>query len=147
MIGQIIRRLLHPTAHDIRHYGGFVLAGTLAFAVDVSVLHVLDEIMGISPLLARPFSIMTAMVVSWYINRTITFAMESRPSISEFLQFAAVVWFAQAVNYLIFAAIMLARPDTPNPLAVALASLVSMCVSYMGYRFGVFRTSGKGAKK
>ena len=147
MIGKLIRRLMNPTAHDIRHYGGFVLAGTLAFAVDVAVLHVLDEIMGISPLLARPFSIMTAMVVSWYINRTITFSMESRPSIAEFLQFAAVVWVAQAINYLIFAAIMLAKPDTPNPLAVALASLVSMFVSYMGYRFGVFRTSGKGAKK
>jgi putative flippase GtrA len=127
---------------DLRHYGGFLLGGLCALAVDVGVLHLLTDLFGAPALAARPFSIMCAMVVSWWINRTVTFAVERKPTVAEFLQFAAVVWFAQAVNYAVFAAIMLALPDTAPAVAVAAASLVSMCVSYMGYRFGVFRTAG-----
>jgi putative flippase GtrA len=130
---------------DLRHYGGFLLGGLCALAVDVGVLHVLTDFVGAPALAARPFSIMCAMVVSWWINRTVTFAVARKPSVAEFIQFAAVVWFAQAVNYAVFAAIMLTLPDTVPAVAVAAASLVSMCVSYMGYRFGVFRAAG-GAK-
>lgn len=137
-----VQQPLRPAPSHVRHYGGFALAGASAFLVDVAALHALTDLAGISPLAARPFSIMTAMVVSWYINRTITFAVARRPSPGEFLQFAAVVWFAQAANYLVFAAIMLAEPATHQVLAVAMACSVSMIISYMGYRFGVFRTAG-----
>jgi putative flippase GtrA len=142
MTRTVLQRLLRPSAADFRHYGGFALGGAAAFSVDVGVLYVLTDILGWPPLLARPFSILSAMVASWWINRTVTFAVSQRPTVKEFVHFAAVVWFAQAVNYGVFAGIILALPETPPVLAVAGASLVSMCVSYMGYRYGVFRTAG-----
>jgi putative flippase GtrA len=94
---------------------------------------------GLDALLARPFAIGVAMVVSWFINRTVTFAVEAPPSLREFGRFAAVSWTSQVVNYLVFAAILVARPATPPLLALVLASLVAMFLSYFGFRYGVFR--------
>ena len=129
-------RLYHG---PLRHYGGFVLAGGLAFTTDATILLVLTKLFGVPPLLARPFGISVAMVVSWLVNRTVTFSASSPPSIAEFGKFAAVSWTAQAVNYSVFAAILLLFPGKEPLLALILACLVAMFVSYTGFRFGVFR--------
>lgn len=121
------------------HYGGFVLAGSLAFLTDAAILEILTRFAGLSPFLARPVGISAGMVVSWLLNRTITFAMRTPPRLAEFLQFAAVVWIAQLINYLVFCAILIAVPGTAPFVALVLACLVAMFVSYTGYRFGVFR--------
>jgi putative flippase GtrA len=127
---------------SIRHYGGFVLAAALAFVVDISVLHALVDGFAVPSLLARPPGILLAMVVGWYVNRTITFAMQTPPSFAEFARFAAVSATSQTINYGVFAAILLVAPTMMPALAVGLASLVSMFVSYLGYRFGVFKPPG-----
>ena len=125
-----------------RHYGGFILAGASAFAVDALVLLLLTG-WGLSPLLARPCGISLAMIVSWWINRTVTFASTSSPSVGEFARFAAVAWFAQAVNYAIFAAVLLVRPATAPLVALIVACFIAMFVSYAGYRYGVFSDKGR----
>jgi putative flippase GtrA len=121
----------------LRHWGGFLLAGLLALATDALVLEGLMRA-GLHALLARIFAIAVAMVVSWLVNRRVTFAVAAAPSIGEFARFAAVSWTAQAVNYAIFGAILLARPETPPLAALVLASLVAMFVSYAGFRHRVF---------
>jgi putative flippase GtrA len=127
-----------------RHFGGFILAGVLALLADLAILRLLTDWIGLSALIARPASIAIAMVVSWWVNRTVTFAVASPARISELVKFAGVSWFAQAVNYGVFGLILLARPETTQEAAVIAASLVSMLVSYAGFRFGVFRQQGKG---
>ncbi|MGI9424696.1 MAG: GtrA family protein [Hyphomicrobiaceae bacterium] len=123
----------------LRHYGGFVLAGVLALITDIAVLQFLTWSLSLSAVIARPFSIAVAMVVSWLINRTITFAYRHSPTVAEFLQFAAVSWMAQLVNYVIFVVVLLIRPQTHAIAAVVVASLIAMFVSYAGFRYGVFR--------
>lgn len=123
----------------VRHYGGFVLAGVLALLVDMGLLRVATDALGVPALLARPFCIAMAMIVSWAVNRTVTFAVSTRPQLREFLAFAAVSWSAQAVNYGVFGLVLLARPQTSQEVAIIAASLVSMLVAYAGFRFGVFR--------
>ncbi len=125
----------------VRHFGGFVLAGLCALATDTAVLSALTRLGGLSPLLARPVGIACAMIVSWLINRTITFQVQGQPSLSEFAKFASVSLTSQVVNYSVFAAILLARPTTVPELALLLACFVSMFVSYAGFRFGVFGSS------
>ena len=122
-----------------RHYAGFVLAGALALATDALLLTALTHGAGITAIAARPISIFVAMIVSWLINRSVTFAYPHAPSFQEFGQFAAVSWLAQAVNYAIFAAILLLAPGTHPIAALIGSSLVAMFVSYAGFRFGVFR--------
>ena len=124
----------------IRHWGGFVLAGVSALAVDAGILTLLTS-GGADPLVARPFGILCAMVVSWLINRTVTFAIAEPPSWLEFQKFAAASFAAQVVNYLVFAAILRAYPAMPPASAVVVASLVAMVVAYVGFRFGAFRNT------
>jgi putative flippase GtrA len=124
--------------HSLRHYGGFVLAGILALTTDALILQGLIHA-GWHPLLARPLAIAVAMVVSWQVNRNVSYAMKTPPTLGEFGRFAAVSWSAQAVNYSVFSAILLLRPGTHPLLALLLASLVAMFVSYFGFRHGVFQ--------
>ena len=104
------------------HYSGFLIAGLLALAADLLILEALI-LVGLHPLIGRVFAISIAMVVSWLINRTITFAMPGPPSLREYLRFAAVSWTSQAVNYSIFGAILILRPSVSPLLAVVLASV------------------------
>jgi putative flippase GtrA len=122
---------------SLRHYGGFLMAGLLALATDGLILEALMRA-GWHPLAARPLAIAVAMVVSWLVNRRVTFAMPGRPSWREYTRFAAVSWSAQAVNYTVFGTILIARPAMPPLLALVLACLVAMFVSYFGFRYGVF---------
>lgn len=125
----------------LRHWGGFVAAGVAALMIDAAILTLLTDGFGLSPLAARPFSIAIAMVASWQINRRVTFAVKAPPTFKEFGRFAAVSWAAQALNYAIFAAILLIHPGTLPVIALIAASLVAMLVSYAGFRFGVFAKS------
>lgn len=124
---------------SLRHFGGFVLAAVFAFITDAGILEVLTRYCALSPFAARPVGIGCAMVVSWWINRTVTFRMSTPPRVGEFAQFVAVSGTAQAINYAVFAAILLALPGTAPFTALVLACFVSMFVSYTGYRYGVFR--------
>lgn len=123
----------------VRHLGGFVLAGILALLTDIAVLSALMGWLDWTAALARPVAISVAMVVSWAINRTVTFAVAAPPTFREFLKFAAASWLAQLVNYLTFLAILELKPTLAPSLAVIAASLVAMGVAYAGFRFGVFR--------
>ena len=86
----------------MRQSGGFLLAGTLAFLADALVLVVLTQLADFSPFVARLFAIATAMLVSWLLNRTITFRVGAPPSAREFVRFAALAWITAALNYVVF---------------------------------------------
>ncbi len=122
----------------LRHYGGFVFAGLSALATDAAILQVLTIGAGLGPLVARPFGIACALVVSWWINRSVAFAITTPPTWTEFAKFTLASAAAFTVNYLVFAAILLAYPAVHPVLAIVFASVISMFVSYAGYRLGVF---------
>jgi putative flippase GtrA len=130
-----------------RHYGGFVLAGLAALATDTAVLALLTRGVGMSPFLSRPFGIALAMVVSWLINRTITFSAKVAPSFFEFAKFAGVSITSQVVNYIVFATLLLSFPVLMPEIALLMACFVSMFVSYAGFRFGVFRSAAAGQRE
>ncbi len=122
----------------LRHLVHFLIAGFSAFAVDALVLQLLIHA-GLGPLVARPFAILTAMIVGWLINRTWTFPMPGRPRLAEFARYAAVASISAVINYGIYAAILLARPATLPFVALVIATAISTIASYSGYRFFTFR--------
>ena len=63
----------------------------------------------------------------------------SAPSWREFGRFAAVAWSANALNYAIYAVILLARPVTLPVVALVISSGIAAVFSYVGFRLGVFR--------
>ena len=131
----------------VRHYGGFVLAGVTALAVDASILLALTRGAGWSPFIARPLGIAVAMVVSWLINRMVTFQTSAPPSVRELSRFASVAIGSQLVNYCVFAVILLAMPGLEPVVALVMSCFVSMFVSYAGFRYGVFGPVGPGSRE
>ncbi len=127
----------------ITHYGGFLAAGTLAFLTDVSVFQGLHGLLAVAPMIARPLSIAVAMVVSWLINRTVTFKMPGPPSLTEFLRFAAFAWAAAVLNYAVFVATLWIWPAIWPTLAIFLASLAAMVFAYVNMRRSVFRQAAR----
>ena len=122
-----------------RHGPGFVAAGLIALGVDAAVLTSLTAL-GAGPFAARIVSILTAMVAAFFAHRRLTFAVETPPSWAEFARFLAVAWTASAVNYAIYALVLIAWPMMPPVAALIAATGVSMGVSYFGMRLGVFRS-------
>jgi putative flippase GtrA len=131
------RRLLQN--RRLRHGGAFLFSGTTAFLVDACVTLALVWLLGMNKFLARLVAILLAQTVSWALHRTFTFAVTARPSFAEIMRFAAVAWGANALNYLVYAGVLLLLPKTPVLLALIVGSFTAMVFSYLGYRFGVFR--------
>lgn len=127
-----------PSLTDAGHWAGFLVAGGLAFLTDAGVLSVLTHF-GVPVLAARLAAIFQAMVVAWLAHRWLTFRMETSPTVQEFLRYAAVAWTSAAINYGVFALILLAWPGTWQMLALFISSIVAMAFSYVGMRFAAFR--------
>lgn len=135
-----------PMHRDPRHWAGFAASGGLAFLTDAAVLKLLTWVFGVNPFLARFVAIWVAMVVGWQSHRRLTFSVRHGSSMREFTSYAAVAWVSAGVNYTIFSAVLLLRPGTEPLLALVIASVVAMTASYVGMRFGVFRTN-RGARE
>lgn len=124
-----------------RHYGGFLIGGGVAFAVDAGMLELGTRAFGLPPLIARPLAIATAMVAAWLAHRTLTFAVTARPTIGELLRYMTAAWTTAAINYALFAVILIGRPSTSPFAALVAASSVATIFSYLSMRYGVFRRS------
>lgn len=130
------------TQHPVQHGLGFLFSGTLAFLADASILKLLTLLFDIHPILARLVAISVALVVSWLAHRRFTFRLAVPPTFPEFVRYAAVGWAAAALNYGVFAVIILARPEIEPLVALFFSSLVAMVFSYLGMRFAAFRQPG-----
>jgi len=134
-----------PIDHrSVRHWGGFIVSGLTAFVVDVAITWTLVRLV-LDPFSARLFGILTATVVAWLMHRRITFNVPYGPSLGEFLRFFVVASTANGTNYLVYAAILLVVPATPLPIAIVISTGVATVISYLGFRFGVFRRFGDRA--
>ena len=128
-----------PRTSGLAHWLGFLASGGAAFATDAAVLEALIHLTALSPLLCRLLAFPCAMVVGWQMHRRFTFAVKTPATVREFLTFAAVGWSAAAVNYAVFAGLLLALPSLPPLAALVASSAIAMVYSYFGYRFRVFR--------
>ena len=130
-------------ASRARHWAGFLFSGALAFTVDAVIMELGIRLLGLPTLVARLIAISTAMVVAWLAHRRFTFALTSRPSIREFIRYAAAAWVTSGINYGAFAFILLAHPDISRILALVISSILATIFAYLSMRYGVFRRSRK----
>jgi putative flippase GtrA len=126
-------------ARSLRHWGGFLVSGLTAAAIDALITSGLVHGAGLDPFSARIVGILVAMMAAWLLHRRLTFAMKSAPSWREFVRFAAVAWSANLLNYAIYSAILIARPATLPAIAIVIATGIAAVFSYLGFRLGVFR--------
>jgi putative flippase GtrA len=125
--------------HPVRHGLAFVLSGTLAFVIDATILKLLTTAFGIHPFLARIVAILVALVAGWLSHRTFTFRLRTSPTAGEFLRYLGLQSTVALINYGIFVAIIVLRPQIDPLLALFLSSGIAMVFSYLGMRCAAFR--------
>lgn len=116
----------------------FVFAGGIGFVADAVVLAMLLATTPLGPFGARLISIGVALTTTWLLNRHLTFEPSSRRVAVEGARYGGVGIATSMVNYLAYSLILLAVPAMPPLLALGVASLVAMTLSFLGYSRFVF---------
>ncbi|BBE73984.1 GtrA family protein [Oharaeibacter diazotrophicus] len=121
-------------------YARFLVVGGLGFAVDAGATELL-VLAGLPALGARVAAIALAMTTTYLLNRRLTFRSDRRGAalLAEGGRYFAVAIGAAAFNYAVFALVLTIVPGIRPALAVAVASVAAMVLSYLGYSTLVFR--------
>jgi putative flippase GtrA len=91
------------------------------------------------PLLARLVSLAAATVVTWRLNRALTFARSGRHPADEAMRYAIVAGCAQTISYAVFAVCVITAMKTAPQLAVLTGAAAGAAVSYTGQLLFAFR--------
>ena len=125
----------------VREVALFGMVGTAGFLVDAAVLYLLRTTLGL--LAARVPSFIAAVAITWWLNRRFTF--QKRPSglskWEEFRRYLALMLVGGSVNYVVYAALLLAFGvfrEYPV-LGVAAGSIAGMGANLLGARLFLFR--------
>ncbi|MER8952575.1 GtrA family protein [Mesorhizobium sp. M0833] len=116
----------------------FIVAGSIGFVADAAALWLVLTIAPLGPFAARIISIGFALSVTWLINRHLTFSPSSRGVAQEGARYGGVGIATSLVNYFVYCAMLFALPMVPPLIALAVASLVAMALSFLGYSKLVF---------
>ena len=111
----------------------FALVGGIGFLVDTGLLAVLHDGAGADPFSARLLSTSVAALTTWRLSRTLTFGASPAGQAAEGLRYGLVAFLAAALNYGLYAGLLLALPGLHPIGAVVLATLIAMAFSYLGY--------------
>lgn len=120
----------------MRALAGFLVVGSLGFAVDFAVLAALLEY-GMRPTVARIPSVGIALLVTWLLNRRFSFRAAGAPRLAEFLAYVSVAGVSALLNYAIFSGLVLL--ELHPLLALALATAVTLVLNFLGFSRLVFR--------
>ena len=116
----------------------FVVVGGIGFVADAAMLALLLAATPLGPFVARLISIGFGLTVTWLCNRTLTFRPSSRGMLREGARYGGVGITTSIVNYLVYGVLLLAMPSMAPLLALVVASLAAMALSYLGYSRLVF---------
>lgn len=121
----------------------FTIGGAIGFVVDAAILQALVSLCGANPYIAQIFAFLAAATVTWWWNRSHTFASRSsgRSLLGEWLHWMALMGFGAAVNYAAYAGCLLLFPSWHRwpVLAVAVGSAVAAVVNYASARLMLYK--------
>lgn len=124
----------------LSQFGRFALVGGLGFVADscftLSLIH-----RGIDPYTARVFAIALAMMVTWRLNRALTFGLSGSSQASEGVRYFSVAIIAAVLNYAIYVGLLLLVPVISPLIAIVIAIGAVTMLSFAGYRSLVFKTA------
>lgn len=116
----------------------FAIIGGIGFAADAFVLLSLLMWTQLDPFSGRIISISAALFVTWLLNRLITFGPSSRHMAVEGARYGGVGLVGAAVNYATYSALLVLAPQLTVIVTLAIASIVAMGFSFIGYSRLVF---------
>jgi putative flippase GtrA len=114
----------------------FVVVGGIGFVVDGGGTWLLAHL-GVPPVLARIPPLLAAIIVTWLLNRTLTFRVDKPKSRAELTRYTTVALSSALMNFFLYSGFVLAGV---HPLiAVAMATVLLLLYSFFAYRRLVFR--------
>ncbi len=115
----------------------FLGVGGLGLTTDICVFTILIGYAP-KPLLMRLFSLAAATLVTWRLNRALTFDRSGRHQGEEAMRYAAVTAASQGTSYAVFAALVLTAFGTFPQAALVIGAVVGAVVGYNGHRLFAF---------
>jgi putative flippase GtrA len=128
-----VRLALRKLPRPIRFLG----VGGIGLLTDLTVFTLAFGV-GHHPLAARLVSIAAATLVTWRLNRVVTFDPTGRHQSHEALRYALVTAIAQGTNYAVFASLVMAAFTTIPQIAVLAGAVAGAGLSYAGHRLFSF---------
>lgn len=119
----------------------FAIAGAVGFAVDAGILY-MALALGAGYFCGRCASFISAVWVTWQINRQFTFTPSAhRSQWKEWWHYLLAMLGGGVVNYATYSAAILALPKTATlPMyAVAIGSLAGMTVNFLSAKLWIFK--------
>jgi len=120
----------------------FLGVGAIGLTTDICVFTIL---IGITPrpLLMRLFSLAAATLVTWRLNRALTFDQSGRRQHDEAMRYAAVTAISQGTSYTVFAALVLTVFGALPQAALVAGAAVGAVVGYNGHRLFAFAKAAR----
>ena len=131
------RDLLRRYASRLPRPLRFLAVGSMGLLTDLSVFTILIGD-GTHPLSARVVSLVIAMLVTWRLNRAITFDPTGRHQGEEALRYVLVTVTAQGTNYAVFASLVVTAFASFPQGAVLAGAVAGAGLSYGGHRMFSF---------
>jgi len=115
----------------------FLAVGGIGLTTDICVFTIL---IGHSPrpLWMRLFSLAAATLVTWRLNRALTFDESGRRQHDEAMRYAAVTAVSQGTSYAVFAALVLTVCAALPQAALVAGAVAGAIVGYNGHRLYAF---------
>jgi putative flippase GtrA len=128
-----LRPLVERLPQPIR----FICVGSLGLITDFGTFSALIAQFH-QPLVVRLVSISLATLVTWRLNRALTFDSSGRRQHKEAMRYAVVTAFAQGFNYLIFTSLVLTVLAHQPHAALLVGSFSAAFFTYFGHRLFAF---------
>ncbi|MGB6750362.1 MAG: GtrA family protein [Xanthobacteraceae bacterium] len=129
-----VRRFFAVLPRPLRFLG----VGGLGLITDLAIFTLVIA-HGLNPLGARLISLALATLVTWRLNRALTFDRSGRRTADEVMRYAAVVTAAQAVSYGVFAVLVVTLLAAAPQFAVIAGAAAGALLSYSGQALFAFR--------
>jgi putative flippase GtrA len=119
----------------------FLSVGAIGLTTDICVFTLL---IGYAPrpLLMRLFSLAAATLVTWRLNRALTFDQSGRHQGEEALRYAAVTAASQGTSYTVFALLVLTLLGSSPQAAIVIGAAIGALIAYNGHRLFAFAPRG-----
>lgn len=119
---------------------GFAFVGGTAFLIDAGIAQAAVSLLGLDPYTARALSFPPAVVYNWWMNRCLSFAMPTPPTLSEFLQFITSASAGLALNWGIYVGVLWLLPWSHAwpALAQVPATGIAMVFNFVMMRWVIF---------
>ena len=127
----------HAIAERLPRLVRFAVVGCVGLLADLAAFTVVADF-GHHPLAARLASLGVATLVTWRLNRMLTFARSNRAQSDEAMRYLAVTAVAQGTSYVVFATLVLTVLAALPQAAVVAGAAAGALVSYNGHRLFAF---------